>query len=192
MLSKGMMMKTRIEEMKRSNELNLFNPEVFPKIADLVKGLNETELRAVDALISKDPREQWPTVAKRIGVGERQLRNIRHNERVQEAVYTVCKLLFKSDIPDVLKVVTKKAKEGVPWAVREFLEIAGETGKLQQSGLNLNVNTTSPEVAELCQLAERAMNSATAEDLHDNLIKQLRRSNELATSGKKNVLSRKH
>jgi hypothetical protein len=108
------------------NKLNIYDDKLFPLISDLLDDLNETEKRAIEEIVTKEPTEKWSDVAQRLNITDRQLRNIRNDTTVQEACYRVSKALFKSDLPDVYKTLTKKAKEGQSWAVRLFLEVSGE------------------------------------------------------------------
>lgn len=107
-------------------KINIFDDSSFPDVSRLIKGMNETQKRALDAIINKDPEETWPDVAQRVGITDRQLRNIRNEPKIQEACYLISKQLFQGDVPDVLKVLTRKAKSGNAWAVKLFLEVSGE------------------------------------------------------------------
>ncbi len=111
---------------KEIGKVSLYDENWFPKIAYLVRDFTETEKRAVEMLVAKDPSETWENVAKKIGISTRQLFNLRQSETVREACYVIAKELFKGDIPDVLKVLTRKAKSGDNFCVKLFLEIAGE------------------------------------------------------------------
>ena len=109
-----------------SGKITLYDETWFPKISHLITDMTDTEKRTVEVVVAKDPVETWEDVAQKIGITTRQLFNIRQSEKVQEAIYIISRELFKGDIPDVLKVLTKKAKAGEPWAVRLFLEVAQE------------------------------------------------------------------
>jgi len=111
------------------DKIALFDETWFPKISHLVTDMTDTEKRAIEVIVAKDPMATWEDAAQTIGITARQLFNIRQNEKVQEAVYTISREIFKDDVPDVLKTLTKKAKAGEPWAVRLFLEIALELSK---------------------------------------------------------------
>ncbi len=106
------------------DKITLYDDTWFPKISHLVSTMNESEKKAVEAIVAKDPSETWEDVAHKIGISSRQLFNIRQDEKVQEAIYIISREVFKTDTPDVLKTLTRKAKAGEPWAVRLFLEIA--------------------------------------------------------------------
>jgi hypothetical protein len=116
-----------------SGKIMLYSETWFPKISELINGMTDTEKRAIEEIVSKDPSDTWDEVAQRIGISVRQLFNIRQNEKVQEAVYTISREIFKGDVPDVLKTLTRKAKAGEPWAVRLFLEVALEMSKPEKS-----------------------------------------------------------
>ncbi len=118
--------------MKKLQELKQFDYKSIPKIAVLLTKFNETQRTVVEEIVAKEPSENWSIVAKRIGIGERQLRNIRRNPDIQEAVYSIYKELFKSEVPEVLKVLTAKAKDGEPWAVKLFLEVSGELNEAKE------------------------------------------------------------
>jgi hypothetical protein len=107
-------------------KINLYDDEWFPKISHLTGTLTDTDKNVIEALVGKDPSETWEDVARRVGITSRQLYNIRQKKEVQEACYVLSKELFKSDLPDVLKVLTRKAKVGEGWAVKLFLELVGE------------------------------------------------------------------
>lgn len=109
-----------------SGKITLYDEIWFPKISHLISGLTETEKRAIEVIVAKDPSETWESVANKIGITSRQLFNIRQNERVLEAACTISRELLRGDVPDVLKTLTKKAKAGEAWAVRLFLEVARE------------------------------------------------------------------
>jgi hypothetical protein len=111
----------------KSGKINLYDDEWFPKISHLTGTLTDTDKSVIEALVGKDPSETWEDVARKVGITTRQLYNIRQKNEVQEACYVLSKELFKSDLPDVLKVLTRKAKSGEGWAVRLFLELAGKT-----------------------------------------------------------------
>jgi len=96
-----------------------------------VAGLTETEKKAIGVIVAKEPSDTWDEVARRIGITVRQLYNIRQNGKVQEACYIIAKELFKTETPDVLKVLAKKAKSGDNYCIKLFLEVSGE---LKQSG----------------------------------------------------------
>ena len=108
------------------DKINLSDDKWFPKISETVNKLSETEKKAVEVMVVKNPSETWQSVAKKIGITTRQLYNIRQNENVQTICYQISKELFKSELPDVLKTLTQKAKAGYSWAVRLFLEVSGE------------------------------------------------------------------
>jgi hypothetical protein len=125
----------------------------------LVKNLNETERKAVEEIVVKDPSEKWDEVARRVGISERQLRNVRNKPEVQEAVYTISKALFKTELPDVLKVVVRKAKEGTAWAAKLFFEVSGELKEQPQLGGTIEVISnvrTRPRQEEIDELTKRA------------------------------------
>lgn len=109
-----------------SGKINIYDDEWFPKISHLIEQLSETERNAVEVLLAKLPTDTWESVAQKLGISTRQLYNIRQKQEVQDAVYIVSKELFKSDIPDVLKALTLKAKSGEGWAIKLFLEVSGE------------------------------------------------------------------
>jgi hypothetical protein len=119
--------------MKKMQELKQFDYKGVPKIAGLLSRFNETQKSVVEEIVTKEPSENWSSVAKRIGISERQLRNIRRNPDIQETVYSIFKELFKSEVPEVLKVLTVKAKDGEPWAVKLFLEVSGELNEYKET-----------------------------------------------------------
>lgn len=158
-----------------NHRINLFDEKLFPKIADLVRDLSDTERKAVEEIVLKDPKENWQDVAKRVGVSERQLRNIRQKNEVQEAVYKVSKELFKTEVPDVLKVLTAKAKKGEAWAVKLFLEVSGELKEkaVSPTDIRLYSNVPRPDY-DLKAAAERALKDLTTDELQDELLANLR------------------
>lgn len=97
---------------RKGGKVNLLDENWFPKISHLVAGLTDTEKRAIEVIVAKEPSETWDEVAKRIGITVRQLYNIRQNGKVQEACYIIAKEFFKTETPDVLKALAKKAKNG--------------------------------------------------------------------------------
>lgn len=117
------------------NEITIYDETWFPKISYLVTNMTDTEKRAIEVIVAKEPMDTWENTAQKIGITARQLFNIRQNEKVQEAVYIISREIFKGDTPDVLKTLTRKAKAGEPWAVRLFLEVA----------LKLSEETIEPE-----------------------------------------------
>lgn len=169
-------MKKRNEE---NGKINLYQENWFPKVSHIINRLNETEKRAIEVLVVKNPKDNWDKVAKQIGITRRQLFNIRQNSDVQDACYIISKELFTSDLPDVLKTLTNKAKSGEAWAVRIFLEIAGELGKENQTA---NINVFSPisnprdEGKGFLDVREEIKNMST-EELQAKIISGLKLSN---------------
>ena len=109
-----------------NGKISLYDENWFPKISDLTTGLTETEKKAIEVIVAKEPSDTWDEVAKRIGITTRQLYNLRQNGEVQEACYIIAKELFKTETPDVLKVLAKKAKNGDNYCIKLFLEVSGE------------------------------------------------------------------
>ena len=109
-----------------TEKINVYDDNWFPKISDLVAGMNDTEKRALEFIVAKEPADTWEHVAEKIGISSRQLFNVRQSPKVQEAVYVISREMLRGDVPDVLKTLTRKAKAGEPWAVRLFLEVARE------------------------------------------------------------------
>ena len=133
----------------KANKINLYDENWFPKIADLTRNMTETEKKAIEEIVSKNPDETWEVTAKKVGITVRQLFNIRQDEKVQEACYTITKDLFKSDLPDVLKKLTEKAKRGEAWAVKLYLEVAGELKDGQNNGKdNPQGHNSTPDLRE--------------------------------------------
>jgi hypothetical protein len=110
----------------KTGKISLYDENWFQKISHLVAGLTETEKKAIEVIVAKEPSDTWDEVAKRIGITARQLYNIRQNGEVQEACYIIAKELFKTETPDVLKVLAKKAKNGDNYCIKLFLEVSGE------------------------------------------------------------------
>jgi predicted transcriptional regulator len=148
----------------------LNDEEIFPLISDLLPDLNETEKKAIEEIIKKEPSENWSEVAKRVGITERQLRNVRNDAQVQEGLYRLGKALFKSEIPDVLKILTKKAKEGQAWAVKLFLEVSGELN--DERGREGNKNY--PNIAETASRMLKQYANMTDEELTHELTERLK------------------
>lgn len=149
------------------SKISVFNEEWFPEIAGLVKGLNDTQIRAVEYLVTKEPSDTWNTVAKRVGISERQLRNIRNDGQVQEVCYQISKRLFRGDMPDVLKVLSKKAKAGNAWAVKLFLEVNGELAE------DKAVQRGSLSHLEVSERATKVLESMTLDELTDRLLEKV-------------------
>jgi hypothetical protein len=136
----------------KAGKISLYDENWFPKISMLVSGLTDTDKTAIEAIVGKDPSETWDETAAKIGITARQLFNIRQKEEVQKACYFIAKEFFKGDVPDVLKVLAKKAKAGEAWAVRLFLEVAGEI-KTRQIG----DDSPPTERRDLSDLAEQTL-----------------------------------
>jgi hypothetical protein len=153
-------------------KINVYDEEWFPEIADLVKGMSDTQIRSIECMVSKDPADTWATVAKRIGISERQLRNIRQEENVQDACYRISKKLFKSDLPDVFRVLSRKAKSGQAWAVKLFLEVSGELAdNAPREGLGL---VNPDEMRRKAEEALAQLKVLSDEELHRKLVERLR------------------
>jgi hypothetical protein len=81
------------------------------------------EVRVVVAIVEKTPGESWETVARSLRISRRQLYNVRQSARVQAVLGSIARQLLQSDLVDVLKVLTQKAKAGDNAAMRLFLEL---------------------------------------------------------------------
>jgi hypothetical protein len=88
-----------------------------------LRDLTPDELRVVTAIAEKAPGDSWENVGKRLGISRRTVYNMRQSPRVQEAVSAVARHLLRSDLIDVLNVLTQKAKTGDNAAMRLFLEL---------------------------------------------------------------------
>jgi len=91
------------------------------------------ESLVVSAIIEKTPGVSWETIAKKLGISRRQLFNVRRSPRVQEALRTVAQQLLRSDLGDVLKVLTEKAKAGDNTAMRLFLEVVDKYDEAEKA-----------------------------------------------------------
>lgn len=163
-----------VENETLDNKISLFDERIFPKIAEKFKDLTDTEKRAIEVMVSKEPYDTWEETAMEIGISTRQLYNIRQNEVVQEACYLIAKTLFKSDIPDVYKTLTRKAKEGEGWAVKLFLGLAGE---LPEQGQNNSMNVMISNTSDLNEKARKTleeMEKMSAEELQKDIYERLK------------------
>ena len=100
--------------------------EIVEICSDFTKGLNERERSVVFAIVEKDLNETWEAVAERLGISSRWLGKCREQKNIQDAVRGITRSLLKTDMPDVLKALIKKARTGDNYAMRLFFELAGE------------------------------------------------------------------
>src|ERR1051326_2938638 len=81
-----------------SGRITLYDEIWFPKISHLIGNMTESQKRAIEVIVAKDPSDTWEVVANKIGITSRQLFNIRQDERVQESVYIISRELLKGDL----------------------------------------------------------------------------------------------
>jgi hypothetical protein len=98
----------------------------LPEISQSINGLNNRDSIVVYAIVNKMSCVTWDGVAAQIGITRRQLFNLRREKRIQDAVREISHDFLISDLPDVYKTLTKKAKKGETSAMRLYFELAGE------------------------------------------------------------------
>ena len=96
------------------------------EISQSINGLNNRDSIVVYAIVNKMSCVTWDGVAAQIGITRRQLFNLRREKRIQDAVREISHDFLISDLPDVYKTLTKKAKKGETSAMRLYFELAGE------------------------------------------------------------------
>ena len=100
--------------------------EMLEICSEYTKGLNERECSIVFAIVEKDLNETWEAVAERLGISSRWLWKCREQKNIQDAVRGITRSLLRTDTPDVLKAMIKKAKSGDNYSMRLFFELSGE------------------------------------------------------------------
>ncbi len=110
-------------------EMGNNEPIVLPIPSDLIGKLTETERRVVTAMLEKSVLDTWEQVAGKVGISTRQLFNIRQSDAVKEAYLLASREMLRADIPDVLKKMVEKAKQGDVPCMRLSLELTGLLSK---------------------------------------------------------------
>jgi len=107
---------------EKVNKIEEFDCWGVPDIAEFAKDLTSTEIRVIEELVIHNPKEKWYVTAKRIGISERRLRQLRRKEIIQDIVFRIKLAEVKSDLADVYSVLTKKALTGDTSALKLYLE----------------------------------------------------------------------
>lgn len=110
-----------MNEKMKENELTA--EELDPR--PYMRGLNITELKAVELLARKSPQQSFREIANSLGISERHLRRIRDKRQVEFAVRERALEIQSEDLPDVLSALAKKAKRGDLKAIEMYLAMHG-------------------------------------------------------------------
>lgn len=130
-------------------------------------GLNETELRVVEALVHRG-KKTYREVAKELGLSERHFRRIRDNPAVKEAVKARTIEVMAEEIPGVIDALVRQAKRGNMNAITLFLKMNGmytEKSEIVQTIRNDNYEEMSD--AELDAELEALKNEVLGSNVID-------------------------
>lgn len=89
-----------------------------------IERLNPTELKALELILDKGNRT-FDEIAEELGVSARQLRRIREKQDFKQALKDSAVSASSEDVADVLKALTKKAKNGDIKAIQLFVQVHG-------------------------------------------------------------------